>query len=86
MHAQVSIRPISEVKGQHLRRVENWGLKVLKIERLLDLASDQVGEDIPYSATTAPGLDRLDATIDGIAALVRELRAELVEGTADVEA
>lgn len=83
MHAHVSIRPTSEQAAVHGRTVENWGLKVMKIERLLELASDQVGEDIPYSSATAPGIDRLDATIDGIAALVRELRKEL--GAGDVE-
>lgn len=45
MNAHASIRPTSEQAAVHGRTVENWGLKVLKIERLLELASDQVGED-----------------------------------------
>jgi hypothetical protein len=58
-------------------KLSSWKLMVEKIALLLEHASDSLGEDIPYTNANAPGIDLVDAIIDGAAALVRELAGVL---------
>lgn len=67
-----------------LHQFELWQFQLSKLERLLAVASDHLGEDIPYVGRAVAGIDTVDALIDGAAALVRELAKELGRAEAPV--
>lgn len=63
-------------------QLNDWSIQLARLERLLAVASDHLGEDIPYSEAARPGIDTVDALIDGVAALVRHLAQQMAKADA----
>lgn len=68
------------------RQLADWGVQLTRMERLLILAGQHLGEAIPYAEAARPGIDDLDAFIEGVAALARQLARELEDAQGADEA
>ena len=68
------------------QQLEQWGIQLSRLQRLLAVADDHLGEDIPYCEAARRGVDTVSAVIDGAAAVVGRLARELEDAQGADEA
>jgi len=77
--AGVTSTPYARALREVQSKINTLGLKAEQMDCLLDCASDTLGESFTYNDETARAMDRIDAMIDGAAAMARDLARMLDE-------